>query len=98
MDPQLKNYKKQIENYFSSVKHHIRTYVFRGITLFDIEYEDFQNEEHVTAAIRKIIGERTLLNVKRNCTDKIMNQIFEIYGKCLDQRELYTIMSTFEVS
>lgn len=98
MDPQLKIYKKQIDNFFGSVKHHIRTYVFRNVILIDIEYEDFQNEEHVTLAIRKIIGLKILLNVKRDCTDKMMKQIFERHGRCLGQKELHSIMSAFEGS
>lgn len=77
MNAILKDYKKQIHQYFGKVKHTVRILVCSDATIVDIEYTDFLNEEHVTQAVRKIIGHELKLNVKRECSESLREKIMK---------------------
>lgn len=96
MKPQIKAYKQKIDLYFGNVAHSVHTIYIEGRPLFHIEYEDFLNEKHVTESLRDIIGKEVMLNVKRDCSDKLMEEIYLHYGKNLSQLELCTAMSEYE--
>lgn len=75
MNAILKDYKRQIHQYFGNVKHSVRILVCSDCTIVDIEYTDFLNEEHVMQGIRRIIGEELKLNVRRECSEELMKII-----------------------
>lgn len=96
MKPQTKTYKHVIDLYFESVPHSIRTFIVHGNTLIYIEYEDYLNEHHVTEALRRLLGTGVLFSIKRNCSERIFQEIQQLYGPSMSQLELCTAMSEYE--
>lgn len=96
MDNKLKEYRQRINEYFGEVKHSLRIKKIKGNTVFDVEYEDFKNEPHVEAAIREIIGDNYLLNIKRYCSEDMMEAIRRHYGPAADRKTLHENMAEYE--
>lgn len=96
MKPQTKTYKYVIDLYFESVPHSIRTFIVHGNTLIYIEYEDYLNEHHVTEALRRLLGTNVLLSIKRNCSERLFQEIQQRYGPSMSQLELCAVMSEYE--
>lgn len=92
MKPQTKTYKYVIDLYFESVPHSIRTFSVHGNTLIYIEYEDY----HVTEALLRLLGTSVLLSIKRNCSERLFQEIQQRYGLFMSQLELCTVMSEYE--
>lgn len=96
MKPQSKTYKHVIDLYFEGVPHSIRTFSVHGNTLIYIEYEYYLNEHHVTEALRRLLGTSVLLSIKRNCSERLFQEIQQRYGPYMSQLELCTVMSEYE--
>lgn len=96
MKPQTKTYKHVIDLYFESVPHSIRTFSVHGNTLIYIEYEDYLSEHHVTEAFRRLLGTSVLLSIKRNCSERLFQEIQQRYGLFMSQLELCAVMSEYE--
>ena len=96
MNTILKDYKKQIHQYFGKVKHTVRILVCSDATIVDIEYTDFLNEEHVTQAVRKIIGPDLKLNVKRECSEVLRGKIMKQPVDPSDPWSRNRLIATFE--
>lgn len=96
MDNKLKEYRSRINGYFGNVKHSIYIRKIQGRIVFDIEYEDFINEQHVKEAISGIIGSGYLLNVKRYCSESMMEAINRHYGPAADRKTLHEEMAEYE--
>lgn len=92
MKPQTKTYKHVIDLYFESVPHSIRTFSVHGNT----EYEDYLSEHHVAEALRRLLGTSVLLSIKRNCSERLFQEIQQRYGLFMSQLELCTVMSEYE--
>lgn len=96
MEIEIKELRRQINAYFGEVKHSLHIRRIQGKTLFDIEYEDFKNEPHVEEAIRGIIGNDYLLNIKRYCSEDMMKAIRQHYGPAADRKTLHEEMAEYE--
>ena len=96
MNSNLKRKRRLIKEYFDQVKNSIHTRKIQGKILFDIEYEDFKNESHVEQSIREIIGEGYLLNVKRYCSEDMMEAINRHYGPASNRKILHEKMAEYE--
>lgn len=96
MDNKLKECRRRINGYFGEVKHNLHIRRIKGNTVFDVEYEDFKNELHVEAAIREIIGDNYLLNIKRYCSEAMMETIRRHYGPAADRKTLHEEMAEYE--
>lgn len=96
MKPQTKTYKHVIDLYFESVPHSIRTFSVHGNTLIYIEYEDYLSEHHVTEALLRLLGISVLLSIKRNCSERLFQEIQQRYGPPMSQLEFCTVMSEYE--
>lgn len=96
MKPQTKSYKRIIDLYFESVPHSIRIFSVHANTLIYIEYEDYLNEHHVTEALRRLLGTGVLLSIKRNCSERLLQEIRQLHGSSMSQLELCTILATYE--
>lgn len=67
--------RKAIKSYFKQVKFHLSFFdTCKGI-LADVEYEDYLPEFTVKRDLGKILGKGYLLNVKRECSDELYNEI-----------------------
>ena len=91
-----KTYKHVIDLYFESVPHSIRTFSVHGNTLIYIEYEDYLSEHHVTEALLRLLGTSVLLSIKRNCSERLFQEIQQRYGLFMSQLELCAVMSEYE--
>jgi hypothetical protein len=96
MKNELKELRCLINQYFGEVKHSVRINKIHGRTLFDIEYYDFKNEPHVEEAIRRIIGDTYLLNIKRYCSESMMKAINQHYGPAANRKILHEEMAEYE--
>lgn len=96
MNPKLKGLRHRINDYFGDTTYHIHFYTFPDGTIIDIVYEGPQNEMHVTQAIKEIVGDTYLLNIKRECTDELLEEIEQHYGHTTNRKELYQEVSEYE--
>lgn len=91
-----KEIRRRLKEYFGTVPNRILLGTLKGRTLVDIEYEDFRSEPRVKAELRRMIGEDVLLNVKRNCSDTLMRQIYRLlHGDPQDLK--FHLMETLEL-
>lgn len=96
MENELKELRRRINSYFGEVKRSVHINRIQGKTLFNIEYHDFKNEPHVEEAIREIIGNDYLLNIKRYCSEGMMQAIRRHYGPAADRKTLHEEMAEYE--
>ena len=96
MNKKVKEHRRLIKEYFGKVEHSVHIRKIQGRTLFDIEYQDFKNEANVEEAIRNIIGGNHLLNVKRYCSENMMQAINQHYGPSANRKILHEKMAEFE--
>lgn len=64
-----------LDGYFGQVKHQIVFVKCKGRTLIDIEYTDFRSEQVVASEIHHLIGTDFFLNIKRECSEALMEEI-----------------------
>ena len=87
--------RKRIRDYFGEVPNRTEIGRMNGKPLIDIEYEDFHSEPRVKAELRQIVGQDVYLNVKRNCSKTLMQQVYcLLYGNIDDLR--FHLMETVE--
>ena len=90
-----KEIRKRLWDYFGDVPNRIEIGRMNGKSLIDIEYEDFHSEPRVKAELRQIVGRDVYLNVKRNCSKTLMQQVYcLLYGNIDDLR--FHLMETVE--
>ena len=88
--------RRRLKEYFGNISNQILFGKADGKLLIDIEYEDFRCEPVVKAEIRQIVGEDVYLNVKRNCSETLMQQVYYLlYGNIDDLR--FHLMETLEM-
>lgn len=85
-----------MDEYFKSTPNRIEFGTLKGRTLVDVEYEDFRCEPVVKAEIRRMIGEDTLLNVKRNCSERLMRHVYHTLCGNPEDLKLH-LMETLEM-
>ena len=90
-----KEIRKRLRDYFGDVPNRIEIGRMNGKSLIDIEYEDFHSEPRVKAELRQIVGRDVYLNLKRNCSRTLMQQVYcLLYGNIDDLR--FHLMETVE--
>ena len=88
--------RRRLKEYFGTVPNRILFGTLKGRTLVDIEYEDFRCEPVVKAELRRMIGEDTLLNVKRNCSERLMRHVHHTLCGSPEDLKLH-LMETLEM-
>lgn len=93
----LRDIRKRLRAYFGQVRNCIRFVRAKGMVIIDIEYEDFRSEQVVECEVRHIVGSGFLLNVKRECSPQLMEQIYQFLAYDTDGRKtFFKILQTFE--
>ena len=93
----LRETRKKLKAYFGKAKNCIRFVRTKGRVIIDIEYEDFRSEQVVECEVRHIVGSEYLLNVKRECSPGLMEQICNFLAHDTDGRKtFFKILQTFE--
>lgn len=88
--------RKLLDRYFGQAAHRIYFFRCRGKVLIDIEYQDFRSEQVVETEIRHLIGNEVLLNIKRECSESLMQEIRKLlYCERGSNRLMMHLMSTF---
>ncbi len=94
----LRDIRKRLRAYFGEVRNCIRFVRAKGMVIIDIEYEDFRSEQVVECEVRNIVGSGFLLNVKRECSPQLMEQIYDFLAYDNDGRKtMFTMMSNYVV-
>lgn len=90
----LRDIRKRLRAYFGEVRNCIRFVRAKGKVIIDIEYEDFRSEQVVECEVRHIVGSGFLLNVKRECSPQLMEQIYEFLAYDNDGRKTMFMMKS----
>lgn len=94
----LRDIRKKLRAYFGEVRNCIRFVRAKGMVIIDIEYEDFRSEQVVECEVRHIVGSGFLLNVKRECSPQLMEQIYDFLAYDNDGRKtMFMMMSNYVV-
>lgn len=73
MDSECKLLKRKIRSYLSGVNHHVSVFLYRGVKMVDVVYEDFYSESRVHNDIVLMAGTGSLIHVKRECSEEMMD-------------------------
>lgn len=88
--------RKMLDSYFGQAMHRIDFVRCRGNVIIDIEYQDFRSDQVVETEIRHLIGSGFLLNIKRECSESLMQEIRDLlYCERGSKRLMMHLMSTF---
>ena len=94
----LRDIRKKLRAYFGEVRNCIRFVRAKGKVIIDIEYEDFRSEQVVECEVRHIVGSGFLLNVKRECSPQLMEQIYQFLAYDTDGRKtMFMMMNNYVV-
>lgn len=92
----LRDIRKKLRAYFGEVRNCIRFVRAKGKVIIDIEYEDFRSEQVVECEVRHIVGSGFLLNVKRECSPQLMEQIYEFLAyDNAGRKTMFMMMSNY---
>lgn len=88
--------KRDIKDFFRDTECRILFLKNRGMTIIDIEYHDFLNEQHVEDELRKRIGADLPMNVKRICSPGLRERIRKSVGERCTEDEWLEALETYE--
>lgn len=88
--------RKRLKEYFSAAPHSVGFTTLNGTPLVCIEYEDFRSEPTVKAELRQIFGQDVYLNVKRNCSERLMRHVYHTLCGSPEDLKLH-LMETLEM-
>ena len=69
--------RKAVRKYFKGEKFRLIFVGTRKGVLADVEYEDFLPEFTVRRELEKLLGEGYLLNVKRECSERLTRKVID---------------------
>lgn len=94
-----KEIRKTLRDYFCKTTHHVNFVRCKNnTTLIDVEYVDFRSEQVVETEIRQLLGNGFLINIKRECSESLMNEIKKLlFPYNGNTRLLMHLMSSYTV-